>query len=337
MKQKPRTVKLLIAIVAGLLLSACGTVTKKREFSKEDLDREQLYQEQAVIESELQQRRRLADQSFVLQRAAWQECGNLRGHATGIELIGIDAITSNLTNAARSMGIGDAPIVATVASGSPAANATILPGDELLAINGVKSWRNGGNAYRDAAKVLEAAEQAGHPIVLRLNRQGKAIELNLVPVASCRINLLIVRSHKPEPRANVASALIPYHMVKMAASPDELAALSSFAIATVIHRLGVPFTDEQARQYRTFNYTAFTIPEDDRLVISSITAFGKEVADADNYAATLMQRIGVDTSATPMFWRKLIARNMLSEKDNWGQLLRAPERLAKLQAMQSAK
>jgi hypothetical protein len=334
---RSKTMRLMVVALVAILCSACGTVTKKREFSPEQIDAELLSQRQSMIETEFAQRQRVADQIFPYAVAALPDCPKIRGYVTGIDLGGIGAIATDFADGAKGLGIGFSPTVITVAKNSPANQAGILPGDLLLAINGAKDWKEGPDAYQGATEALQKAVSQGVPIRLSFTRKGKPFESSVTPVPACRVDAIITRTYKPEPRANASAALFPYHVVRLASTPGELAALTAFSVASVVKEIGVSYENGDVSRPSTRKYVALTRRNDNRLVVADVSIHRKEIDDTDAYAAELMRRTGGDPDEIPKLWRKMKARKMLSDKDQWGSQLSSLERMTHLDALSKAR
>ena len=318
----------VLLMLLATLCTACAPVTRRAEFSEQALKAEENLQRGLVLEAELVQRQRLADSSFPITVAARQECSKHRGMNTGIELASSGNFKKDYTADARRLGFGDEATVATVAATSPAAQAGLRRGDELLAIDGRKSWATGPNAANAATEALAQASARG-AFELKVRRSdGRLFNTQLKPVEACTIAVLVYRTAKSEIRVNERAALIPYQVVRLAANRNEVSAIAAFSVAAVIRELGVPSSNASPGSFS--NETSLTTVDDPRLVIQNVPLHAKDLQEADTYAVELMRRTGTPPAVAVSFWRKLIARNMTSERDSWGMQYKDAERMAAL-------
>jgi hypothetical protein len=325
----------ILLMLLATLCAACAPVTRRAEFSEQALKTEENLQRGLVLEAELVQRQRLADTAFPITVAARQECAKHRGMNTGIELASSGNFNKDYAADARRLGFGDEATVATVAAASPAALAGLRRGDELLAIDGRKGWATGPHAASGATEALTQASTRG-AFELKVRRaDGTLFNTQLKPVEACSIAVLIYRSGKSEIRVNERAALVPYQVVRLAANRDELSAIAAFSVAAVIKELGVPRSN--ASPGSSSNESSLTAADDPRLVIQNVPLHAKDLKEADTYAVELMRRTGSAPVVAASFWRKMIARNMMSERDSWGTQYKDAERMAALDAASRTK
>jgi hypothetical protein len=322
-------------VLLAALCTACAPVTRRTEFPEQALKTEENLQRGLALEAELLQRQRLADSSFPISIAARQECAKHRGMNTGIELASSGNFNKDYTADARRLGFGDEATIATVAATSPAAQAGLRRGDQLLAIDGRKSWATGPNAANAATEaIVQASARGAFQLTVR-RADGTLFNAHLKPVESCRIAVLIYRSAKSEIRVNERAALVPYQVIRLAASRDEVSAIAAFSVAAVINELGVPANS--AAPGPTSNESSLTAVDDPRLVIQDLPLYAKDLRKADTYAVELMRRTGAAPAAATSFWRKMIARNMMSDSNSWGTQYKNTERMAALEAASHTK
>lgn len=309
------------------MLSACAPVTKHATFTEAQIKHEALYQQRLAIEQELEQRQRLAHVMFRLGHAAAAECTGYK-KLSGMELGGIGLFEKAYHPAAQEIGFGSGVRVMAVASGSPADQAGIKVGDTLAAINGdrIKESRT---AYRRAARNLTEAMQSGG-VKLSLDRAGNGYNTTLSPIAGCPTQIHITREVMPSPKANGEAVLIPYSLLRLSHTDDELATLASFALAfNVRDLLGAPGEDALTAA-RNRNIAALMGGDESSLFyLQHGIATKRELQQADEYALTLMRRAGYDTQGAIAHWRRLLVSTPELENDkSWGKSLLGASRLA---------
>ena len=331
---------LVIIYILCLLIAGCGTVTQFKSFTEEQIEAQAVLSQREVIQHEIKQRQRIADQVFELSIAAYPECNELRSHISGFDIISTDSIDDQLLKGANLMGVTNAPSIISIAAGSPAANAGLKIGDVIESINGEsikpesKNFIHKGAFYR-ATELLAKTNKLGKPYEVKYTRDKQSFVTTITPVEGCGIHVYIVRTNKPSPRANTNSALIPIHLLKVASNDTELSALTSFAIASVVKKLGVPIqVMGQQSNNAPSPYFSWTLPEDyENLKVPKYSVLFSEVESTDRYSVELLRRANMNPDGITNFWRKAIIREVISEKDNWGVHLRSLERLSKLDAL----
>lgn len=324
-----RRAYLTVLVVA--MLSACAPVTKHATFTEAQIKQEALYQQRLAIEQELEQRQRLVNVLFRIGTAAAQECGGNK-KVSGLELGGIGLFETSYHSAAQQIGFDSRVRVMSVAADSPAERAGIKAGDVLNAINGdqVKESRT---AYRRINRDLADAMKDGE-VKLSLERSGVAYSATLAPVEGCPAPFHITREVIPSPKANGEAVLIPYSLMRLARTDDEVATLAAFALAfNVRDLLGVAGEDATTAS-RNRNIAALIGSDESSLYyLQHGIATRRELKQADEYALTLMSRAGFDPKHVARFWRRLLASTPeLANDKSWGRSILGVERLVNMQA-----
>jgi len=318
----------LFVIVA--LLTACAPITKHATFTEAQIKQEALYQQRLAIEQELAQRQRLATVMFRLEQAAAPECKGGKS-ISGLELGGIGLFDKSYHPAAQSLGFGKGARVMSVAPGSPADKADIKAGDTLVAING-KTVDESKTAYRKADRALAEAMQSG-TANLTMRRAGSTYATALLPVAGCPTRIHITRETMPSPKANGEAVLIPYSLLRLSRTDDELATLAAFAFVFNVHELlSIPGEDELSIVKNRDISVLMGKDESSLFTLQRGIITRRELQQADEFAMTLMRRAGYDTRAAISFWRRLLVSTPELENDRlWGRSLLGAGRLVDMQ------
>lgn len=318
----------LFVIVA--LLTACAPITKHATFTEAQIKQEALYQQRLAIEQELAQRQRLATVMFRLEQAAAPECKGGKP-LSGLELGGIGLFDKAYHPAAQSLGFGKGARVMSVALGSPADKAGIKAGDTLVAINGT-TVDESKTAYRKADRALAEAMSSG-TANLSLSRAGSTYTTALSHVAGCPTRVHITREIQPSPKANGEAVLMPYSLLRLSRTDDELATLAAFALAFNVHELLSILGEDELTIAKNRNISVLMGEDESSLFTLQRGIITKrELQQADEYAMALMQRAGYDTSAAVSFWRRLLVSTPELENDkSWGKSLLGAERLVDMQ------
>lgn len=323
-----------VALIVAML-SACAPVTKHATFSEAQIKQEALYQQRLAIEQELEQRDRLVNVLFRLGVAAVPECGPNK-KLSGMELGGIGLFEKPYHLAAQQLGFDNRVRVMSVAAGSPAERAGIKVGDTLVAINSdlIKESRT---AYRRANRDLTDAMKTGE-VKLSLDRAGTAYSIALVPVPGCPAPFHITREVMPSPKANGEVVLIPYSLMRLSRTDDEVATLAAFALAFNVRNLLGAAGEDAMTASRNRNIVALIGSDESSLFyLQHGIATKRELEQADEYALTLMSRAGYETTVASRFWRRLLVSTPELENDkSWGKSLLGAERLVNIQTFMNS-
>lgn len=191
--------------------------------------------------------------------------------------------------------IGGVSIEGVIAQ-SPAAQAALEPGDELVAINGrqleiAAVAGNGATARRDRAEDLLTALPAQEPIRLSVVRAGKAMDLVLHPVPACLARFEIVAGSARFARSDGRLIQLGQELVRMLSDEDIAFALShELAHSILDHRAKLAEMERQAPRKSADKRRA---------------KMAREFEDqADRLAVHLMARAGFDPWVAPRFMRR---------------------------------
>lgn len=194
------------------------------------------------------------------------------------------------------------PGVLTVLDNSPAAEAGLVAGDTILAINGrplpsPPDRRNKG--WREAVHASEAAieeELRLGPVKLLVLRDGRELETTLGSVPACPARVRLARSSQVNAFASGRNVVITTGLLGFIGNDDELAVAIAHELAHNI--LGHP---ERLRAQR--------VPR------GLLRGIGKNAArvrateeEADRLAVRLLWMGGYDVGAAIPFWRRFYAR-----------------------------
>lgn len=318
------------------MLSACAPVTKHATFTEAQIKQETLYQQRLAIDHELEQRQRLVNVLYRLGQAGAPECGGNK-RLSGMELGGIGLFEKAYHPAAQEIGFSSGVRVMSVASGSPADQAGIKVGDTLATINGDRV-RESKTAYRLASRDLAEAMQAGE-VKLSLVRAGTSYNTSLTAIPGCPAPFHITREVMPAPKANGEAVLIPYSLMRLSRTDDEVATLAAFALAFNVRDLLGAAGEDAMTASRNRNISALIGGDESTLFyLQRGIATQRELSQADEYAIKLMRRAGYDPRGAVTYWRRLLASTPELENDkSWGKYLLGNSRLVdmKLLAMDS--
>jgi hypothetical protein len=199
-------------------------------------------------------------------------------------------------------GLDRGPGVLSVIAGSPAAQAGLVAGDVLLAVNGLPFpspaeiaalreravWR----ARLEATEQqLEEALRRG-PAELLVLRQGRQLRLSLGSLPACLGRIRLARSDQTNAFATGRYVVMTTAMLDYVRSDDELAVVLGHEMAHDI--LGHPATRSEEGVLAGLGIHASNI--------------WKREADADRFGLRLMAAAGYDLGAAIPFWRRYLGK-----------------------------
>lgn len=321
--------RVYLPVLAAAMMSACAPVTKHATFTEAQIKQEALYQQRLAIEQELEQRHRLVNVLYRLGTAAAQECG-VNKKLSGMELGGIGLFETSYHPVAQQIGFDNRVRVMGVATGSPAERAGIQVGDVLVAINNdrVKESRTG---YRRATRDLADAMKDGE-VKLSLERAGASYGAILSPVPGCPAPFHITRERMPSPKANGEALLIPYSLMRLSRTDDEVATLAAFALAFNVRDLLGAGGEDVTTASRNRDIAALIGGDESSLYyLQHGIATKRELTQADEYAIKLMRRAGYDPRGAVTYWRRLVVSTPELDNDkSWGKYLLGNSRLVEM-------
>ena len=147
---------------------------------------------------------------------------------------------------AAAVGLGSAPVIAAVATGSPGERADVRPGDEVVAIAGRPVETIIAAAHDDALAAdtladFVAGQKPDQPLTIALRRAGQALTITLVPVRHCSARFILVANDAIEAHSDGHNVAVSTGWMDFTASDDELALLAGHELGHVLH------TDLKAR------------------------------------------------------------------------------------------
>lgn len=207
--------------------------------------------------------------------------------ASGLVLDSLDAYAPrDRPLATRYLGLGNLVQVAAVASGSPAAQTGIVPGDEIVAIAGhdltaaAKVRLKGPNppvSLAMAAMEVLAALPAQMPARLDLRRGDRAFTVDLIPQIRCASHIYVSTQDVLTGYSDGFDIILTARLIDFTASDDELALLAGHELAHTITRDGK---------------------------VSSVALRRRMEERADLVGADLAACAGYDIKAAAAFWKR---------------------------------
>lgn len=216
---------------------------------------------------------------------------------------------------------GEGAFVAAVAKGSPAADAGLLRGDRIIAINGdhVESLIPGRGSDR-LEKLIEGAAKRQDRVVVSVERDGQVIDLGISPVKVCDLKVEYVPGdHVRSPRAG-EHVIVSDMLFSVGQSRWQqqafLAADMAYAMSATAKRNA---TVKKLTGFASGFLGAVTGVDSLDTVVNmgtSVALSKTQSLKADRAALFLLARAGIDVKQVPGFWESVYA---YPQSSTWAQ------------------
>lgn len=194
----------------------------------------------------------------------------------------------------RSVGLGDAPVVAALAQGGPAKRAGLAAGDVIVSIDGnpveTLIGKSGPDTVPDAVGAAIVNRSAGQPVRLAVRRGADEKVFDFIPVVNCAARFVLKTSRSIDAHSDAENIAVTSGLMAFSRTDDELALIAGHELAHVIlrHRKSAGFAERRRME-----------------------------DDADIEGARLAQCAGYDPAAATAFFDRYAGKDVLS-------FLRAP-------------
>ena len=245
---------------------------------------------------------RIGNVEYRLRKSAANLCSD-SSTLTGIKLDYIDAYATGDQQVVREYaGLGDAPQIISVATGSPAESAGVQVGDDILSVNGV-SFSQLHTESDDSALLADQIEER-LAATLVLERNGRPFTVSFQGETACVTRFILKTGKGLTAYSDGNNVALSANLVDFAQNADELAVFAGHELAHVVAR------DGKARGLRQRRAM------EDR---------------ADIFGADLMRCAGFDVDRGIAIWQRY-------NKRDWLRWLRGPrhrnvpERIRRIEA-----
>ena len=181
--------------VECLFVAGCAsTSTEMGSVSRQDLDLEAVKQQALVLQSGLDQQRRLDDVAAPLLHAAKGLCGSDVTRRAGLRFLTVSNLRDEEREPARMLGFSDSVTVVGVSAGGGAARADVRLGDRIVAL-GSRQFSAGTEGSKELREVLRReVDDGARTVSLTIVRTGVA-RVVVVPLDTvCSYGVLAVRN-----------------------------------------------------------------------------------------------------------------------------------------------
>lgn len=211
----------LLLAVAVLVLGACGVVTKAPVVEPSLAAQEAQLQREAVVRETIRLTKRLNDVGWRVWAANAELCGEATVDRVGISMITAAGFKADMRAAwERVAGASDQVKILALSKGSPAEMAGLLPGDQILAIDGATTpsgWE-GVNFVMERVKARESKV-----VSMEMRRGEETRSIAVTPVKTCSFPVFLSQAEVVNAFADGERVAVTTGMMRFVASDDELA------------------------------------------------------------------------------------------------------------------
>jgi hypothetical protein len=233
MKPSKRIVRLAILFLFFLQVSACvAPKTKGLAVDKSLVENERQYQLRLSLQQKIKYQQQLDNVAWPVLAAALPLCdAEFHKRDLGFSVASLGNFSTEMAEAAKAtLNMDDALQVVTVAAGSPAANAGILPGDKLTSMNGMLVVR-GKDAAKNFDKTLASLLALDNVIKFKIERAGVPQEISLKGQMLCYFTPAVTMGDEVNAYADGKNIVVSKGMLRFTENDLELSTVVAHELA----------------------------------------------------------------------------------------------------------
>jgi hypothetical protein len=305
---------LLIVTIIG-----CGPTLKQASISDPAVMAERDKQQELALTTYVEREKRLYKVGFPLLVEATSINVQAVKPNCGFKITTKDRYPKEYRDIAqRYYNLGDNPIISYVHPRSPAAKAGVKPSDSLVNYDGTVL---SGKSYKEITNILDGSFRTkSKKIPVVIQRNGKAVKLQIDPVLCCNYNLILINHDLINALSDGKNIAVTSGLMRAVENDDELAFVLSHEIAH--NALG---HTRKKRRHRIFGtlldvaVAATTGVYTNAFSNIGGAAFSKGFEFEADYAGLyIAARAGHDIRGAPNFWRRLAAEHPQAIKKGFG-------------------
>ena len=297
-------------ILFGLLalaVAACAPQSRVPTISRSAAEAEARKQREIVIQERMKVQNRLRQVDFAI-RAANADLCKKQAPAVGFMTMNLESAPGEYKDAyAKLYGVTPQITVISVFKGSPAEQAKLAVGDEIVSING-KIIGTGGSGRTQVA--VQIAESKGKPLNFMVRRDGSLAPVALTPRMTCSYPTVLRNDNQVNAFADGSRIIITTGLMRFTDTDDELALVVGHELAhnTMGHiesKTGNMIVGGIIGAILT-GLSGINVM--DPMMQVGALAFSQEFeAEADYVGVYHAARAGYDTRKAAYFWRRMAA------------------------------
>lgn len=302
-----RGARALACAVIAAVLAGCAGPAVHRQLDEAAVAAERERQREMVVTSRVEERARLTRVAWPILVASVPLCEDIVRNDAGILIDNAYSFDIEMRRAARSgYGLGEWPRVLAVAPDSRAEQAGLIPGDEIMGING-RSLPGGPRSVAGALEALREGLEDG-PVELVVRRDGRSVRFQLEPEPACGAELKIAPTQQVNAFADGRQVIVTRGMMRFASQDRELAQVIAHELAhNALDHAGEARVGAAIGSVLDFVFLGVTGVDTGSVfsgVGAGIASAGNE-AEADYVGLYLMARAGYPVLDAADFWRRM--------------------------------
>lgn len=303
----------MVVFVAG----CSSPQTKRADLDSDRVAEESRRQKELAFEARVEYLTRLHNLSFPLLLSAKEFCNENVVPASGIGLVNISMLGEAFSEVADKYNITDTLQVNIVSPGSPAEKAGILKGDEISSINGIDIPK-GEKALIKYTEVYAAEAEGNNQLTFTMLRDGKVIDINLIPETSCKYGMILVGSPAVNAFADGDNVYMTKGMMRFAKDDVELSLVISHEIAhNAMGHIEAKKTNFWLGSILDIAAAVYGVDTQRMFGRLASQAYSQEFeAEADYVGLYILARDNQKIEHAPLFWRRMAAEFPGNIKNN---------------------
>jgi hypothetical protein len=295
------------SLLAILLASACGPVSKLPDVDAEAAAIEAEKQRELILETEFAQYARVSDIAYALSEKNADLCQDDTAYSIGVILANKHSFDRDFQETvARVYGFGDGANLVTVAEGSPADQAGLEIGDAIVSINGWAVPSGKKAPETTTAKIKELGEEDPTLSLVVDTDEGKQI-MDVAAREVCGYQIGVLQDDRVNALADGERIAVTSGMIRFTDDDVELATVIGHEMAhNMMHHI-----DKQKGNLVLGTLLDILLAG---VGVNTQGTFGKLAtmvyskgfeAEADYVGLYLMARAGFEIEEAPDFWRRM--------------------------------
>lgn len=297
----------VLILLTCLCLSACSTTTRRPAIDDQKTSAEKDLQRDMALKERLKRQERADTVAFRLLTEGSDLCEPKVKPDTGMRLVHGGMYKDEWARSAtRIIGKGPAPLIASVAPGSPAQLAGLQTGDRLVAIDNRQL-----NQPESLAETLDATVktlEVGKEISIKVQRGDQQIDAHLTPVKACAYPVTVVDNDAVNAYADGKQIVLTSGMMRFVQNDDELGLVLGHELA---HNTMGHLNKKKSNSVigSLIGAAIFIGTGVDLTRLGGdlgAMAFSQDFeAEADYVGLYFAARAGFDVNSAPHFWRRM--------------------------------
>jgi len=322
-----------LALIAIVLLAACGPIVKSPLISDKAIEQEALKERFIIIEQLLREEAQLQRVAYKVMTASTHLCPKTRG-ALGFTLANKFSFGSEYASAMEQLYFTDGLTVSSIVLDSPAVRAGLRAGDAILTFNGQKLG-SGKDSLDHARTVIDQRVQ-NTAVELQIQRNGTLYDITFELETACNYPVVLTNKGIINAFTDGAAISIDTGMMRFIDGDDELAIIIGHEVAhNIMGHIPKKFANFALGgviDLALFLTTGFQSTAFGQMSAQLLHSQGFEL-EADYIGLYLTALAGYEINNAAQLWRRMgVFHPQFVTPKTWSTHPSSPERFAQLES-----